>query len=146
MKEGLLTIGAVAKEAGVNIQTVRYYERRRLLIPSAHRDSGYRLYAAEAVRKLRFIKNAQELGFTLHEIAGLLKLQVSHRSRCADVKKKAEEKLADVHAKIMQLRALEKVLLDLIKTCRANAPTARCPILRTLELHENGVRKRTYEK
>lgn len=138
MDQALLMIGAVAKAAGVNIQTVRYYERRRLLLPSDHRSSGYRLYTDDAILKLRFIKKAQELGFTLNEITGLLKLQVSPRSRCSEVKKKAEAKLDDVQDKIRGLRAIESVLLDLIKSCRKNASTERCPILRTLEVRDSG--------
>jgi len=83
------TIGKVAKKARVNIQTVRFYERRGLVSPDGHRDSGYRLYEPEAARKIRFIKNAQELGFSLKEIDGLLRLRVGRRVQCASVKKKA---------------------------------------------------------
>ncbi|MDE2142148.1 MAG: MerR family DNA-binding protein [Elusimicrobia bacterium] len=120
----------------MNIQTVRYYERRNLLVPDGRRDSGYRLYSDAASTKLRFIKNAQELGFTLDEILGLLKLQVRHRSQCAEVKRRAQEKLADVETKIAALKNLEKTLKGLIKTCRARTPTDPCPILRTLELDD----------
>lgn len=136
MSERYSTIGAIAKKAGVNIQTVRYYERRNLLVPDDHRDSGYRLYSDAAIKKLRFIKNAQGLGFTLDEILGLLKLQVRHRSQCAEVKRRAEEKLTDVETKIAALKNLEKTLKGLIKTCHARTPTAPCPILRTLELDD----------
>lgn len=131
-----LTIGRVARGAGVNIQTVRYYERRRLLSPEAYRDSGYRLYSREAVSKLRFIKNAQALGFTLNEISGLLRLRVSSRARCGDVKRKAEVKLAGVQEKIFRLKALERVLRDLLGYCRSRATTDRCPILKSLEIHK----------
>lgn len=133
----LLTIGAVAKRARVNIQTVRYYERRGLVFPDDHRDSGYRLYSDEAVRKIRFVRNAQDLGFTLNEIMSLLKLQVSKRSQCGRVKRKAEEKLVDVRAKIGGLKAIEKVLSDLIRTCHARDATEPCPILRSLELERS---------
>lgn len=78
-----LTIGRLAKAVGVNIQTVRYYERLRLLGPSARRPSGYRIYGEDEERRLRFIKNAQALGFTLQEIAELLNLRVSVRARWA---------------------------------------------------------------
>jgi len=129
-----LTIGQVAKKAGVNFQTVRYYERRRLVLPSGRRESWYRFYAPEAVQRIRFIKNAQELGFTLREISGLLKLRVSHRAQCGDVKKKAEAKLKDVKSKIGGLLALEKVLSDLVKSCRSQATTEGCPVLKALEI------------
>jgi len=138
----LLTIGAVAKRARVNIQTVRYYERRGLVFPDDHRDSGYRLYSGEAVRKIRFVRNAQDLGFTLNEIMSLLKLQVSKRSQCERVKRKAEGKLADVRAKIGGLKAIEKVLSDLIRTCHAQDATGPCPILRSLELERSAQRSR----
>lgn len=130
---GNMTIGGVAKLAGVNIQTVRYYERRGLLAPNGYRDSGYRLYAEEAVRKLRFIKNAQALGFTLNEISGLLRLRVSHRARCQDVKRKATAKLEDVREKILRLERMGRVLKALVSTCSRQGTTDHCPILKSLE-------------
>ena len=132
MNEGL-TIGRVAKDTGVNIQTVRYYERRGLVSPASRKDSGYRIYAPDAVQRICFIKNAQELGFSLKEIAGLLRLRVSHRARCADVKKKAERKLADVKGKIQQLTSLKRTLETLIRNCHAEKTTEGCPILKSLE-------------
>ncbi len=128
-----LTIGKLAKAVGVNIQTVRYYERRRLLSPMARRPSGYRLYGEDALRRLHFIKNAQVLGFTLHEIAELLNLRVSSVARCGDVKRKAQTKLVQVEAKVRDLRALARALRGLIQTCEAGQPTDRCPIVKSLE-------------
>ena len=128
-----LTIGKLAKAVGVNIQTVRYYERRRLLNPMARRPSGYRLYGEDALRRLHFIKNAQVLGFTLHEIAELLNLRVSSVARCGDVKRKAQTKLVQVEAKVRDLRALARALRGLIQTCEAGQPTDRCPIVKSLE-------------
>ena len=81
------TIGQLAKAVGVNIQTVRYYERLRLFGPSARRPSGYRTYGEDEERRLRFIKNAQALGFTLHEIEEFLDLRVSSKARCGDVQR-----------------------------------------------------------
>lgn len=133
-----LTIGKVATQAGVNIQTVRYYERRGLLNPDGRRDSGYRLYTDEAVRKIQFIKNAQALGFTLREIMQLLRLKVSDTARCGDVKRKAEAKLKDIRAKMEGLKALEKTLADLVRTCRSGATTDRCPVLKSLEVQRGG--------
>jgi len=128
-----LTIGKLAKEIGVNVQTVRYYERRRLLTPADRRPSGYRLYGDEALRRLRFIKNAQALGFTLREITELLNLRVRSRARCGDVQRKAEEKLQCVEAKVQDLQALGRALESLIRACRAGQPTDRCPILKRLD-------------
>ena len=99
-----LTAGRLAKAGGVNVQTVRYYERRRLLLPARRTDSGYRLNPPEAVRVLRFIKNAQDLGFTLEEIARLLRLRVRHKGQCGAVRRQpgapqvVRGKLADLRA------------------------------------------------
>jgi len=130
-----LTIGRVARQAGVNVQTLHYYERRGLLSPAGRRESGYRLYRPDAVRRVRFIKNAQELGFTLNEISGLLRLRVSHAARCPDVKKKAQAKLMDIRGKILRLKAMERVLKDLVQCCRSRSTTDHCPILKSLEIN-----------
>lgn len=128
-----LTIGQLAKQAGVNVETVRYYERRRLLAPTDRKPSGYRVYGEETLQRLRFIKNAQALGFTLREIAELLNLRVTSTARCGDVERKAQAKLVEVEVKVRDLRALARVLEGLIRTCRAGQPTDRCPILKSLE-------------
>lgn len=86
-----LTIGRLAREAGVNLETVRYYERRGLLPRLPRSASGYRLFLAEAARRLRFIRRAQELGFLLAEIRELLSLRVSGTARSTDVRKRAED-------------------------------------------------------
>lgn len=127
------TIGQVAKRARVNVQTVLYYERRGLLRPDGRRDSGYRFYGPEAARKIRFIKNAQELGFTLEEISGLLRLRVGNRSRCSDVRKKAQKKLGQVDDRIAGLKAIRRALMGLVRTCRSRGTTDSCPILKSLE-------------
>jgi DNA-binding transcriptional MerR regulator len=141
-----ITIGKVAKLAGVNIQTIRFYERKGL-VPAIGRKgsdmvhSGYRIYNEDAVRKIQFIKNAQRLGFTLKEIASLLNLRVSQRGKCGSVKRKAEIKLKEVQEKMVSLKALEKALLSLIRACHSQAPTESCPILKSLEM-KNGRNKR----
>lgn len=127
------TIGQLAKSVGVNIQTVRYYERLHLLSPASRASSGYRLYGPDEERRLRFIKNAQALGFTLREIAELLNLRVSSRARCGDVQRKAKEKLKCVEAKAQDLQALARALERLIRSCRAGQPMDHCPILKSLE-------------
>ena len=134
------TIGQTAKESGVNVQTVRFYERRNLIAPLSRRESGYRIFGPETVSRIRFIKNAQALGFTLKEIEQLLRLRVTKTSRCGDVKKKAEVKLRDVKAKIASLKALEKVLADLIKACQMKATTDHCPILNSLGIQRGNER------
>lgn len=133
-----LKIGQLAKDVGVNIETIRYYERRNLLGPTSRLPSGYRLYNREAQRRLQFIKNAQALGFTLHEIEELLDLQVSSKARCGDVQRKAEAKLKHVEAKVRDLQSLATALQRLIRTCRAGQPTDHCPILQSLEGEKAG--------
>jgi len=128
-----LTVGQVARQAGVNLQTVLYYERRRLLSPARRSDSGYRLYAPEAVRVIRFIKNAQALGFALDEAAKLLRLRVKARSQCGPVKRQAQARLDMVREKISGLRAMERALRRLLETCAARGTTDSCPILDSLE-------------
>jgi MerR family transcriptional regulator, copper efflux regulator len=128
-----VTIGRLAKAAGVNIQTLRYYERLKLLTPTARKLSGYRVYGDEAISRLRFIKNAQALGFTLREIAELLNLRLSSKSQCGDVLQKAQAKLVQVEAKVQDLQALARTLRSLMRACRAEQPTDPCPILKSLE-------------
>lgn len=139
-----IKIGQLAKHGGVNIETIRFYERLNLLVPAARLPSGYRLYDGEAVKRLRFIKNAQALGFTLPEISQLLNLRVSSTARCGDVQRKAQAKLQQVEEKIRDLRALASALGALIQHCREGQPTEHCPILRTFEEERrptNGDRK-----
>jgi MerR family mercuric resistance operon transcriptional regulator/MerR family gold-responsive transcriptional activator of gol and ges genes len=139
-----VTIGRLAKDVGVNIQTIRYYERLKLLAPTARMPSGYRLYGTAEVQRLRFIKNAQALGFTLQEIAELLNLRVNSAACCGDVQRKAQAKLAQVAAKVHDLEELARALKDLIRDCRAGQPTNRCPILKSLKEERrtnNGNRK-----
>mgnify|MGYP001277177100 FL=1 len=128
-----LTIGQFAKMAGVHVQTVRYYERRNLLQPTARKASGYRMYGDDALRRLRFIKNAQALGFTLREVNELLNLRVSSVSRCGTMQVKAQAKLRQVEAKTRDLLALSRALKRLIRSCLAGQPTEHCPILQSLD-------------
>lgn len=128
-----LTIGALAKQVGVNLETVRFYERRRLLPEPPRSDSGYRLYPAEAARRLRFIKRAQELGFSLHEIQELLSLRVSPRSTSKEIRQRAEAKIVDIEAKIKTLESMKKALRKLTTTCIGCTPVSECPILESLD-------------
>jgi MerR family mercuric resistance operon transcriptional regulator/MerR family gold-responsive transcriptional activator of gol and ges genes len=128
-----LTIGKAAQLAGVNIQTLHYYERRGLLRPEGRLESGYRLYGDESVRRLRFIKNAQGLGFSLEEIARLLRLRVGRGVNCGKVRRQAQARLDGVRRKIMGLKAIEKTLQRLIRTCAAKGTTDACPILEAVD-------------
>jgi MerR family mercuric resistance operon transcriptional regulator/MerR family gold-responsive transcriptional activator of gol and ges genes len=132
-----LTIGKVAKAVGVNIQTIRYYERRRLLNPKVRKSSGYRLYGDDALRRLRIHqKNAQAPGCTLREVNGLLNLRINSVAQCETVQVKAQAELRNVEAKVPDQQALARSLWNLIRTCRAGQSTDRCPILQSLEKNE----------
>ena len=128
-----LTIGRVAKQADVHIETIRYYERRGLLLDPPRTESGYRLYDTESVTRLRFIKEAQALGFTLEEIQGLLALRVDSENSCADVRRRAERKVVDIEAKISSLQAMHDALQEMIAACARGGPSGECPILESLE-------------
>lgn len=128
-----LTIGQVAKRADVNIETIRYYERRGLIPKPRRRDSGYREYSDEITRRILFIKRAKDLGFSLKEIDELLSLKISPQTTCSDVKNKAEEKMMDIEIKIKTLHRMKKALSILSKACSGKGPANECPILEALE-------------
>jgi MerR family copper efflux transcriptional regulator len=133
-----LTIGDVAKEAKVNIETLRYYERRGLLASPARSTSNYRLYAEDTVRRVRFIKSAQELGFSLKEILELLSLRAEPHTKCEDIRKRAEAKINDIEAKIASLRAMKQALTKLVAECAGSGPITECPILESFDSGTRG--------
>lgn len=128
-----LTRGKLATEGGVKSETVRYYERRGLLAKPPRTAAGYRLFDADAVRRLRFIKHAQALGFSLKEVKELLALRVRPGVSCGDVRRRAEAKLVDVDDKLRALRAMRKTLERLIGTCANRGPVSACAILASLD-------------
>jgi MerR family copper efflux transcriptional regulator len=123
-------IGTLAKRAGVSIDTVRYYEKSGLLAPESRLASGYRRYCDEQVSRLRFIRRAQELGFTLKDIRELL--GISKQKDVAKVKRAAERKLADVEARLVALTRMRDGLATLVATCPGHGRAADCPILKAL--------------
>jgi MerR family copper efflux transcriptional regulator len=129
-----LGIGELAKRAGVGIDTVRYYERSGLLAPHARLPSGYRRYRELEVARLRFIRRAQALGFTLTEIKGLLEL--SARRDVTRVKRSAQAKLADIDRRILELQRVRDGLAELVAQCPGHGRAADCPILRALGSEE----------
>lgn len=130
---GPMTIGQLARQAGVGVQTVRYYERRGLLPAAPRRASGYREFDAAALDRLRFIRRAQELGFTLAEIAELLELRLDPRTTAAEVKARARRKLESVAGKIRDLERIRDALTHLAGQCRGGrGPTGDCPLLEAL--------------
>lgn len=128
-----LSIGQLAKACDVNIQTIRYYERQGLLPEPERRLSGYRMYSPDYVQRIRFIKRAKELGFTLKEISDLLSLRVDRKTSCADVKKRADSKIIDMEEKIQSLQRMKSALEALAATCGEGGPRGECPILEFLE-------------
>lgn len=126
-------IGEAAQRAGVNKETIRYYERRELIPEPDRRRSGYRIFTQRHVDQIKFIKRAQDLGFTLSEIKELLALRLDGNTPCESVRTKAESKLEDVKKKIQDLQQMENVLADLIEKCKANGKTEECVILKALE-------------
>lgn len=127
-----LTIGELAKRGGVNLETVRYYERKGLLPAPPRTTSGYRAFPEDAVRRLRFIKRAQELGFSLREIEELLALRVTPGGTMADVRERAAAKVSDIEAKIRTLKSMKKALEGLTATCCGEGAASDCPILESL--------------
>jgi MerR family transcriptional regulator, copper efflux regulator len=131
-----LTIGKVAKAAQVGVETVRFYEREGLIAEPPRRRSGYRQYPPDTVRRLRFIRRAKELGFTLKEIGELLDLRVDPSKSCADVRALANAKIADVAARMDDLSRIHSALEKLSRACRGKGPTSDCPILDAIEHDE----------
>jgi MerR family mercuric resistance operon transcriptional regulator len=136
MKIESLTIGRLARAVGVNLETVRYYERRGLLPKPPRSGSGYRLFPAEAKRRLRFIRRAQELGFSLGEIRELLSLRVAPTAKSGDVRRRAQAKITDIEAKIRSLQSIKKALRELTQTCSGCGPVRDCPILESLDAED----------
>jgi MerR family mercuric resistance operon transcriptional regulator len=127
-----LTISRLAQLGGVNLETVRYYERRGLLPKPPRTEAGYRQFSPEAAQRLRFIKRAQELGFSLEEVRELLALRVEP-GNCADVRARAHAKIADIEEKMKTLAAMKSTLRGLVNQCEQSASTSECVILASLE-------------
>lgn len=130
----MLTIGKIAARAQVSADSIRFYEREGLLSPAQKSESGYRLYTEEAVRRINFIKHAQQCGFSLSEIRELLELKGHDRSCCNDVYRVAVEKKLQLESKIRALKTMSQALNQLIEVCSRDAkPLDECPILAALE-------------
>lgn len=128
-----MTIGRVAELADVGVETVRFYEREGLIEQPTRPASGYRQYDDEAVARIRFIRRAKELGFSLKEVKELLALRLDPHSTCGDVRERAEEKLADIHDKIAALARMRAALERLTAACSGEGSVSECPILEAME-------------
>lgn len=126
-----LTIGALAAEAGVNVETIRFYQRRKLLPEPERPYGGIRRYGPAEVSRLRFIKAAQRIGFTLDEIAQLLQLEDG--THCSQARIIAEHKLTDVRHRLEDLQRIETALAQLVKRCAAGRGKVTCPLIASLQ-------------
>lgn len=129
-----LTIGRVAKLAGVNVETIRYYQRRGLLDEPDKPHMGYRRYPIAMVKRLRFIKRAQALGFTLEEVSGLIGLEEA--CACSETRALAAHKVALIDQKVADLAAMRIALADLVRQCDSGEPAKGCPIIHVLSQDE----------
>ncbi|MGH3757687.1 MerR family transcriptional regulator [Actinophytocola sp.] len=125
--------GEVAAQAGVNVQTLRYYERRGLVPEPPRAPSGYRAYPTEVVATIRFVKRAQDLGFTLDEITELLHLADGGPDECEPARAVAEARMSDLERKIRDLERMHDSLAELLATCDRPRADRRCPLLRALQ-------------
>ncbi len=131
-----ITIGNAATLAGVGVETIRFYERKKLITqPQKPAHGGYRHYSNEIVHSVRFIRQAQELGFSLKEISELLSLRAEPDSDCSEVQKRANAKLAEVEGKISQLNKIASALKKVIGTCPSQGNLETCSIISAMEQH-----------
>jgi MerR family copper efflux transcriptional regulator len=128
-----LTIGDVAKQAGVRIETLRYYEREGLIASPPRSVSNYRLYPEDTVRRVQFIKRAQDMGFSLKEVKELLSLRIDPTTSCADVRSRALEKITTIKEKLRALKAMKQSLMQLVEECSGQGEITDCPILASLD-------------
>lgn len=131
-----LRIGAVARQSGVSVDTVRFYEREGLLGRVSRRPSGLREFSADTVRRLAFIRQAAALGFSLAEVRELLALRVSSKTTCEEVQRRARAKLGAVDARIAELEAIKAALERVTATCASAATECPCPFLEVLGADE----------
>ena len=128
-----LTIGKIARLAGVGIEAIRFYEREGLIAEPPRRESGYRQYSEDAVLRLRFIQRAKGLGFSLKEIKELLSLRIHPKTTCEEVRERAEAKITDIEDRMQTLKRMNMALADLVAACRGRGPVSACPILNALD-------------
>lgn len=129
----MLNIGEVARQGRVTVETLRYYEREGLVAVAGRDANGYRRYADDAIRQIRFIKRAQDVGFTLKDIKELLSLKADPGASCRDVRARADAKVREMEAKIAVLHRMKAILADWAAGCPDAGPVDQCPILDALD-------------
>ena len=127
-----MKIGAVAKLSGTGIETIRYYEKQGLLLEPERRPSGYRQFDESTVKRLVYIRQAKELGFTLAEIRELLELSFAH-SDCSHIHLRAESKIGDIENKIRNLQQMKRSLQKIVQRCKSSNLSADCPLVHKSE-------------
>ena len=128
-----VTIGKLAQKAGVNIETIRFYERKSLMPKPVRKPSGFRLYSDADLKRLNFILMAKRHGFTLTEIKDLLELRVNPQSTCEEIRIKANEKIRVIEKKLLELKRMKKALQTLAASCYGANPIDECPILEAFD-------------
>ena len=127
------TVSKLAEAAGVGVETIRFYQKRGLVPQPARRGPGYRVYDEDSVARIRFIKNAQALGFTLNEIGELIKLEEDTRAQCSDLQVRADEKIAIIDNKLAELTRMREELTRLSRSCASDQPLSECRLMNCLE-------------
>tara|TARA_R110000803_G_scaffold114822_1_gene183258 strand:- start:193 stop:594 length:402 start_codon:yes stop_codon:yes gene_type:complete len=132
----MTSIGKIAQNSGVTVEAVRYYEKQGLILKPDRDANGYRRYSKGAARQVRFIKRAQEVGFTLKDIKELLSLKADPEASCCDVRARAERKVQEMEDRIITLTRMKDVLSEWVTDCEGQGPTSECPILDALDAEE----------
>jgi len=132
----LLNIGQVARQTGVTVEAVRFYEKQGLIAAPQRTNAGYRQYPVDAVKRVQFIQHAKEVGFTLKDIGELLALRQEPDTSCADIKLRATQKIEEVDQKIHDLNRIRDALGRMVLKCSGRGELNECPILEELELEE----------
>lgn len=133
----MLNIGQVAKQTGVTVETIRFYEKQGLIATPQRSDAGYRQYPSETIKRVRFIQHAKEVGFTLKDIGELLALRREPGSSCTDIKLRTTQKIEDVDKKIQELKRIREALARMVMKCSGRGPLSVCPILEELEFDKD---------
>lgn len=131
-----MRIGKLAKQVGITVEAIRFYEKRGLINPPRRNDSGYRDYPEEVVRHVSFIKRSKELGFSLKEIKELLLLRYTPGTTCNEIRNQAENKIAAIDRKVEDLLRIKKALAKLVSVCPGQGPVSACPIIGTTKTLE----------
>jgi len=133
----LLSIGQVASRTGVTVEAVRFYEKQRLIEAPRRSDAGYRLFPEEAVKRVRFIQRAKDVGFTLNDIAEVLALRREPGTSCTDIKLRATQKIEEVDRRIQELHRIRDALSRMVRNCSGRGSLNHCPILEELDPEED---------